>query len=286
MSGLSQLRKGGGFTLVEMVMVIIILGILVLGVSSFVILGTRIFVESTSVDQVLSQSRFAIERMTREIRNAVPNSLRLTNSATYQCMEFMPIQASASYITLPIAPEVASKTGIINTPSQGINTAHRMLVYPLTPTHIYSASDEAIEARLLRVKEYDGATNTVTFGSATQELAMRFSEASPRNRFFMVGTSVSYCFFVNGDVRRYGDYKLNATQPAPGGDINVKGNMGNGVLMAENVVITTTGTTTNWPISYTPGSLTNNAVVQLTPKFEVNGQAFQYQHQVQVVNVP
>jgi len=286
MSGLRQLRKSVGFTLVEMVMVIIILGILVLGVSSFVIMGTRIFVESTSVDQVLSQSRFAIERMTREIRNAVPNSLRLTNSATYQCMEFMPIQASASYIDLPIAPEVASETGVINTPSLGINTAHRMLVYPLTPAHIYSASDEAIEARLLRVKEYDGATNTVTFGSATKELAMRFSEASPRNRFFMVDNAVSYCFFTNGDVRRYQGYTLHATQPVPGGKSDAKGSMGDGVLMAEGSVITATESTTNWPISYTPGSLTNNAVVQLTPKFEVNGQAFQYQHQVQVVNVP
>ena len=55
-----------GVTLVEMVTVILILGILVVGVSSFIIFGTRIFVESSSVDQVLSQSRFAVERMTRE----------------------------------------------------------------------------------------------------------------------------------------------------------------------------------------------------------------------------
>ncbi len=277
MSGLRQLRKSVGFTLVEMVMVIIILGILVLGVSSFVILGTRIFVESTSVDQVLSQSRFAIERMTREFRNAVPNSLRVTQSpVTFQCIEFVPIQSSASYIDLPIAPEVASETGIINTPSLGINNAHRMLVYPLTPDHIYSASSTATEGRLLRVKEYDGTTNTVTFGSATKELAMRFSEASPRNRFFMINKAVSYCFFTNGDVRRYEGYSMfNTAQPAPG-------DMGDGVLMAEDVVIGTGG----WPVSYTPGSLTNNAVVQLTPKFAVNGQEFQYQHQVQVVNVP
>ncbi|RTR31236.1 PilW family protein [Shewanella atlantica] len=276
MSGLRQLGKSAGFTLVEMVMVIIILGILVLGVSSFVILGTRIFVESTSVDQVLSQSRFAVERMTREIRNAVPNSLRVSNTATVQCIEFVPIQSSASYIDLPIAPEAASKTGIIITPAMGINTAHRMLVYPLTPAHIYSASSTATEGRLLRIKEYDAATNTVTFGSATQELAMRFSEASPKNRFFMIHDAVSYCFASNGEVRRYSGYNMfNTTQPTPA-------KMGDGVLMAEGVV---TGTGT-WPISYTPGSLTNNAVVQLTPKFMVNGQEFQYQHQVQVVNVP
>ncbi|ABV35167.1 methylation site containing protein [Shewanella sediminis HAW-EB3] len=269
MSGLRQLRKSDGFTLVEMVMVIIILGILVLGVSSFVIIGTRIFVESTSVDQVLSQSRFAIERMTREIRNAVPNSLRVTNTATYQCMEFMPIQGSASYIDLPIAPEAASETGSIITPSQGINNTHRMLVYPLTPAHIYEADPTSSEGRLLDIEKVEG--NTVTF-----DRAVRISEASPRNRYFMVNNAVSYCFFTNGDVRRYEGYSMfNTAQPAPA-------DMGDGVLMAEGVV---TGTGT-WPINYTPGSLTNNAVVQLTPTFMVNGQEFQYQHQVQVVNVP
>lgn len=270
MSGLRQLRKSDGFTLVEMVMVIIILGVLVLGVSSFVILGTRIFVESTSVDQVLSQSRFAIERMTREIRNAVPNSLRVTQTpGTVQCIEFVPIQASASYIGLPTAPDVAKNTGTVMTPSLGINIDHRMLVYPLTPTHIYSAAPAASEGRLLDIEKVEG--NTVTF-----DRAVRFSEASPRNRYFMVNNAVSYCFFVNGNIRRYEGYDMfNTDQPAPAA-------MGDGVLMAEDVVIGTGG----WPISYTPGTLSNNAVVQLTPKFMVNGQEFQYQHQVQVVNVP
>ena len=267
--------KSSGFTLVEMVMVIIILGVMVLGVSSFVIMGTRIFVESTTVDQVLSQSRFVMERMTREIRNAVPNSLRVTtNPATFQCIEFVPIQASASYLDLPISPEATSLTGTVMTPSLGINKDHRILVYPLQLTHIYSATPTASEGRLFDIDKYDATTNTVTF-----ERAVRFSEASPRSRFFMVDNAVSYCFFANGNIRRYASYNIfNVTQPTPtqmGGDAK-------SALMAENVVIKDG----NWPIFYTPGTLINNAVVQLTPQFEVNGQAFQYQHQVQVVNVP
>ncbi len=272
--------RSSGFTLVEMVMVIIILGVLVLGVSSFVILGTRIFVESTSVDQVLSQSRFAMERMTREIRNAVPNSLRVTdNPATFQCIEFVPIQGSASYLDIPISPAVSALTGAVMTPSQGINSDHRMLVYPLQPEHIYSAAPAAPESRMLDIDSFaadaDPRSGTITF-----DRLVRFSEASPRSRFFMVNNAVSYCFFVSGNIRRYDNYNMfNTTQPTPtqmGGDSA-------SALMAENVVI---NNTTGWPIFYTPGTLANNAVVQLTPQFSVNGQEFQYQHQVQVVNVP
>ena len=267
--------KSSGFTLVEMVTVIIILGVMVLGVSSFVIMGTRIFVESTAVDQVLSQSRFVMERMTREIRNAVPNSLRVTeNPATFQCIEFVPIQASASYLSLPISPEPTSSTGTVMTPSLDIMPDHRMLVYPLSESHIYSATPTASEGRLFDIDEYDSTTNTITF-----DRAVRFSEASPRTRFFMVDNAVSYCFLANGNIRRYTSYNMfNATQPTPsqmGGDTS-------SALMAENVAINNG----NWPIFYTPGTLINNAVVQLTPEFLVNGQEFQYQHQVQVVNVP
>ncbi|AQS40411.1 prepilin-type N-terminal cleavage/methylation domain-containing protein [Shewanella psychrophila] len=272
--------RSSGFTLVEMVMVIIILGVLVLGVSSFLILGTRIFVESTSVDQVLSQSRFVMERMTREIRNSVPNSLRVTitnNASTFQCIEFVPIQASASYLDIPIAPAASTLSGTVMTPSQGINTAHRMLVYPLQPEHIYSATPTGAQGHLLDITSF--VPNIVpNTGTVTFDRLVRFSEASPRSRYFLVDDAVSYCFFVNGDIRRYQGYNMfNATQPTPvqmGGDAS-------SALMAENVVINGA-----WPIFYTPGTLANSAVVQLAPQFEVNDQAFQYQHQVQVVNVP
>ncbi|MEI6859065.1 MAG: type II secretion system protein [Shewanella sp.] len=268
--------KPSGFTLVEMVVVIIILGVMMVGVNSFVIMGTRIFVESTSVDQVLSQSRFVIERMTRELRNAVPNSLRVTdNPSTFQCLEFVPIEASASYLDLPIFPQTASDEGTIMTPSLGISPDHKMLVYPLQVSHIYSATPAATEGRLFDIDTYEPTTNTIRF-----DRAVRFSESSPRARFFMVANAVSYCFFVNGDIRRYQGYNMfNINQPTP---TDMVGGDSGSALMAENLVINNN----SWPILYTPGTLVNNAVVQLTPRFEVNGQEFQYQHQVQVVNVP
>lgn len=263
-------RQHSGFTLVEMVTVIIILGILAVGVSSFVILGTRIFIESTSVDQVLSQSRFAIERMTRELRNALPNSIRVTPvSTTYQCIEYVPIMSSASYLQLPIAPGEAAANGSIMQPSQAIDETHKMVVYPLTAEHVYGATPAETTGRMFDIKQVNGSL--VEF-----HRAVRFDEASPQRRYFTVTGPVSYCFLASGEVRRYSGYDFSAAQPSPA-------QMGAGVLMAENVV---NNVASDAPIRYTPGTLMNNAVVQLSPLFEVNGQTFQYQHQVQVINVP
>ncbi|MEC4725451.1 type II secretion system GspH family protein [Shewanella sp. D64] len=278
MNGIRGGKHGLGFTLVEMVTVIIILGILALGVSSFVVLGTRIFVESTSIEQVLGQSRFALERMTRELRNAVPNSIRLTpappnTNASYQCVEFVPIQASASYIELPFVPSPASLTGTVIPPSQGLNSVHQMLVYPLKTSDIYAATPAGTSGRLFDVKEFNQSSGLVTF-----DRAVRFAESSPIQRYFMINGPVSYCFQSDGTLWRYAGYGLETTQPTPS-------TMSGGALMAEDIT-NNLALVSDQPILLTPSSLVNNAMLQLTPTFSVNGQVFQYQHQVQVINVP
>ncbi|PKG74942.1 MSHA biogenesis protein MshO [Shewanella sp. GutCb] len=280
--GISNAKRQG-FTLVELVTVIIILGILVLGVSSFLIFGTRIFIDSTSVEQVMSQSRFAIERMTRDIRNAAPNSIRVRNSNDdWQCIEMMPITSSASYITAPIAPFPASNTATVMQASSTAPLTKKqfLLIYPLKPADVYT-SVTSTSGKLFEIKE---VTNSATTNASKIEFErnIQFNGMSPRQRYFGVSDAVSYCFEkVTNELsvlKRYSGYDFNnpATQPGPA-------NMDTGVLMAENVVNTTA---LNNPMAYTPGTLQNNAMVHLNPLFDFQGQSLQYHHQVQVINVP
>lgn len=288
-SPLSAVNKKStlGFTLVEMVTVILILGILVVGVSSFIIFGTRIFVESSSVDQVLSQSRFAVERMTRELRSALPNSVRVnTDSLTYQCIEFVPIEASTTYLTMPIVPAAAASTGIVildNTVS-AIRVNQFAWIYPLVDADVYSSARQ----KRAQVKTIATALPplehqvTLTFTAPT-----RFAEASPRQRIYFGSSPVSYCFEKGPSgnelqLLRYAGYSFNAVQPNPAA---MPATMGTGVLMAQSVAnVLNNGA--DLPLILTPSSLVNNAMVHLQPRFNVNGEMFQYRHQVQVINVP
>ena len=268
-----------GFTLVEMVTVILILGILVVGVSSFIIFGTRIFVESSSVDQVLSQSRFAVERMTRELRSALPNSVRVyTDSLTYQCIEFVPIEASTTYLTMPIIPAAATSTGIVildNTAS-AIRVNQFAWVYPLVDADVYSSARQ--KRAQVKTIAISGNQVTLTFTAPT-----RFAEASPRQRIYFGSSPVSYCFEKGASgndlqIVRFAGYNFNTVQPNPA-------TMGTGVLMAQSVA-NRLDNSNDLPLILTPSSLVNNAMVHLQPRFNVNGETFQYRHQVQVINVP
>ena len=272
-----------GFTLVEMVTVILILGILVVGVSSFIIFGTRIFVESSSVDQVLSQSRFAVERMTRELRSALPNSLRVnTDSLTYQCIEFVPIETSTTYLTMPIIPAAAASTGIVildNTAS-AIRVNQFAWVYPLVDADVYSsARQKRAQVKTIAISDPSFEHQvTLTFTAPT-----RFAEASPRQRIYFGSSPVSYCFEKGASgndlqIVRYAGYNFNTVQPNPA-------TMGTGVLMAQSVA-NRLDNSNDLPLILTPSSLVNNAMVHLQPRFNVNGETFQYRHQVQVINVP
>jgi len=268
--------KIAGFTLIEMVTVILILGIIVVGISSFVIFGTRIFVESSAVDQVLSQSRFGIERMTRDIRRAVPNSMRVLTATdgSYQCLELLPISASTSYIDAPFFPQSVQNTLTAIKSVRSINAAQSVLIYPLTASEVYNPQGLTAKRFLVQSVAESGDLLTITL---TQSI--RFTEASPLKRLYVAQSPLSYCFINtagNVDLRLYQQYGYKAVQPSPA-------DMGNGVLMAQNITNTLT---INPAIILTPATLVTNAIVHLQPRFRVNGETFQYQHQVQVMNVP
>jgi len=213
----------------------------------------------------------------------LPNSVRLnSDSLTYQCVEFVPIEASTTYLTMPIIPAAAASTGIVildNTAS-AIRVNQFAWIYPLVDADVYSsARQKRAQVKTIAISDPSFEHQvTLTFTAPT-----RFAEASPRQRIYFGSSPVSYCFEKGASgndlqIVRYAGYNFNTVQPNPA-------TMGTGVLMAQSVA-NRLDNSNDLPLILTPSSLVNNAMVHLQPRFNVNGETFQYRHQVQVINVP
>lgn len=68
-----------GFTLIEMVITIILLGIVGLFLGNIAGQAMGIYVDTTAREALIQQGRFLTERMSRELREAVPNSVIVAN---------------------------------------------------------------------------------------------------------------------------------------------------------------------------------------------------------------
>ena len=104
------LKKASGFTLMELIIVIIIMGVMSVGIAGFIKLSTQTYLNVTERDELLANARFAVERLNREVRNALPNSIRTDNNVTTNCLEFVPIKTSTVYTQIAVAPEPITTT--------------------------------------------------------------------------------------------------------------------------------------------------------------------------------
>lgn len=90
-NGLSQI----GFTLIELITVMVLLAILATIGTGFVVKTTEAYQRTQTRALLVNTARQALERMTRQLRIALPYSVRITNGGN--CLEFMPIAAGGNY---------------------------------------------------------------------------------------------------------------------------------------------------------------------------------------------
>ncbi|GAB6057784.1 prepilin-type N-terminal cleavage/methylation domain-containing protein [Desulfonatronum parangueonense] len=109
-----------GFTLVELIVVIVVSGILAVGTSIFIMQAVRGYVDVAGRDDLATNGRIAIERMTREIRDALPNSIRIENGSNFICIEFLPIIDAGLYSSEMI--NVTPNSDLL--PTNGTNSFH------------------------------------------------------------------------------------------------------------------------------------------------------------------
>ncbi|WP_020406372.1 type II secretion system protein [Hahella ganghwensis] len=258
-----MLRRQGGFTLTELVMVIVIVAILGVGVTRFITATVGGYVDTADRQKLATASYVASEKISRELRTALPNSIRL--NATDSCIEYIPILAGTFYTSIPLASADNSITAVGARVSSAVSG--RAAVYPVSVSDLYSpANTGAITA----------ATATLPVGTDEITITLsanhQFDADSPARRIYVVDTPRALCV-VSGKMFLYRNYGFNSSVSLPPSG-------GSRAVLLDNI---STGANT---FDYTPASLVRNAVVNFRYALSSGDENWQTEQEVHIRNVP
>jgi MSHA biogenesis protein MshO len=193
--------KSTGFTLIELVIVIIVLSAIGIATTSYISTGVSIYTDISERDRELSGTRFAMERLRRDILNALPNSLKV--SSDNQCLTFTPIIKSSLYGSgFPIAPISAVSGSIASIADYTVGTGDKAVVYLLDESELVLTSGKVHEIKTL-------VDENVTFTNA-----ISFPLSSPSKRFYIINNSKSYYFTVTDELILASDCHLSGSTMA------------------------------------------------------------------------
>ncbi|PIE41063.1 MAG: prepilin-type cleavage/methylation domain-containing protein [Gammaproteobacteria bacterium] len=260
-----------GFTLIELIIVIVISGIIAAGSARFISHTALGYVATAARQGGAATGVVVAEKMSRELRSALPNSIR--TYAGNSCIEFVPVLHAAKYASAPVVPQSSGTTvSLVNSDyiSDGSATEYA-IIYPVDANKIYSLPANSTDpSHRTRVEIAQVAGNVITLSANHQ-----FPADSPTRRVFIVSQPVSYCLNVISSVRgiyRYSGYGFNPSAAVP--------NANKASLLVNNI------STNNFRFTVAPATLVRNALVEFSFEVEMNNEKFRMDREVQIRNVP
>jgi len=271
-----------GFTLIEALVVIVITGILAAIVAVFIRAPVQGYFDSVRRAELTDTADVALRRMTRDVRLALPNSLRVTTASGVNYIEFIMTSGGGRYRDAgdgSTAGNVLSFTSAAATtfdvlgampanPAMAANDF--VVVYNLGPGN--SPADAYVGGNRALVQSVSG--NTVTLSSnpfASQSPPL----PSPNARFQVVpgGTrAVTYACpaATAGDLARYANYGFNAAQATTG--------LGTPAILARGNATCT--------VDYTSAALGRNGLLYVGLTLSSGGESVTLFQQIHVDNSP
>jgi MSHA biogenesis protein MshO len=287
-----------GFTLIEMIMVIVITGILSGMVAVFIKGPVESYFDMSRRADLTDVADTAVRRMARDIRASVPNTLRNPTDGSDQCIELMPAKTGARYRaeqTAALTGDVLDFTAIDASfdmlgqnstlpASARIAAGDIVVVYNdgSTGGNAYAGTN-AVKIAAGGVTESAPIT-TITFVAAGAAVFDRklFPGASPANRFLVVPSTEQVVSFAcsGGTLFRYSRTLAAAwAQPA------------NCAAMAATATAATLATNvSNCSLKYeAPGSGSGSGrfgLASISLGMTQSGETVSLYHQVHVDNTP
>ena len=283
--------RSRGFTLIEAITVVALLGALAAIAGFFIVEPFRAADDIRRRAELVDEAQLTIERMTREIRTALPNSVRVDdNGSNLFAVEIVSTRTGGRYRRLP-APGGGSDRlnrtqssdtfdalgglpgmGSVQTAGAG-NTNCANNASPGDCISVYNTGQNGFNVyardNIAKITATDAVNDRLTYDNGGTMPA--FAAHSPQQRFFVVDDVVSYvCNTSTGQLTRHAGYGLNGSQSlSPGGSTS---------LMARDV--------SGCGFTYQAGSSTRSGLVTLRIALSRDNETVELLQQVHVVNAP
>lgn len=266
--------KQAGFTLIELTIVIILLGIVGMFSSRFISSNVVLYQTSVNQHERLNDARFIFNRMDRELDSAVAFSLRINSANT--CIEFVPFTAAGQYLGHVVAqPKMSLIMDQQTRLNPGANAFKDQYVSVLTTDSddFYSLPTATSPSTVAQIASYivnAGANPTqaeLTFANGD-----RLSRNSLVSRYFIAQNKVQYCLLqVGSSMRLFRNQALLSEADYT---------LANRVLMADNL-------STDSRMRLSSATQFRNAILDLNFGFQLRDDSvIRFDHQLVMSNVP
>ncbi|GLS26720.1 type II secretion system protein J [Marinibactrum halimedae] len=267
----SPYRRQQAFTLIELITVMVILSILAVLSTQFVTSSITSYTQSKARFALTQKGRQALERITRELRMALPNSVRSNSSG--QCIEYIPIIGGANYLGVVGDVENGNTTSTLNTAPLSLSSGVPVYVSVggLLPSELYASGSSSAALALW------GGVDTSIVPNVVSHSAKQFVRNSVNRRMFVATFPRQIC--VSGDqLRLYDAYTPANTYPLNSA-LSLGTPSGNSVLLMDGV---------NGAAAFSVSLATEtvNTLVSINLPISEANQAITLSHQVMIRNVP
>lgn len=294
--------RHSGFSLLELILVIVLLGVLAGGAGLLITRPIEAYNDQLRRQQLVDQAEMALRQIARDVRRALPNSIRIeaTTVPGGWALEMINTIDGARY-----RDEIDSAGGVYTLPFDRLSfssadtdfnllgqfgvlplnvalpSRQRVVIYNTAPTDIYQDINAGTGSGIVTSA---GTTLTISDNTGEHHIRMlpafRFTQQSPGQRAFVIDGAVSYvCNPGARTITRYDSYPYQTNQQGSDASLAALTGVQSGRVATQ---------VASCSASYDPGTASRGGIVSLRINLNeaTSGESISLLHQVHVVNVP
>jgi MSHA biogenesis protein MshO len=292
------MNRSRGFTLIELIVVVVLLGILAAGAGLLIARPIEAYQDQARRQRLVDAADLALRRIATDVRRALPNSIRYRNTASGWALEMINTVDGARYRDdiggvftsvdqrLDFLADDAQFNvlgSLTNTPI-GSYGGLRVVIYNTTPAVVYqnaaNNSNPGVISRPGLTLSNDGIEQRIALDTAHRfPLLLQ----SPGQRMFLVDGPVSYlCDTASGRLTRYSEYPYQSNHA----DIDSEAELA-ALTGVNSARVASLVAATGCAIAYDPGTSQRAGLVTINLTLNDNaGEGVSLLHQIHVDNLP